>query len=272
MRTETLLGLWNLSGTAFRRKLSAREGRSLIKAAYKKGIRWFDSAYSYQEADSLLSAAMRELGALDWKVVEKVMPVPTLKKKAETSLSRLGRERLDILLLHWPTDKDLYKSLKELERLKGEGKAEEIGVSNFPASLLEKVLADFPIAYHERALSLAFSKDWQEEKAMPVKTIAYSPLASGLLAGKTREGLGYPDLSLVRERVPKPSVALSWVYGEKPWGVVSGFSSPGQLSILDEIEELPDQEELSVLSSKVSGMTACDNCFGHDWRTDAGTT
>lgn len=268
MRTETLLGLWNLSDGAFRRKLSPREGKALIRAAYRKGIRWFDSAYSYQDADSVLASAMRELGAEDWKVISKVMPVETMRRKTEAVLRRLGRDHVDILLIHWPTDRDLYRRLEELERLKEEGKAFEIGISNFPTELLRKVTRDFPLAYHQRALSLAFSKGWEEEKALPVRTIAYSPLASGVLCGKRREGLGYPELGKLSGI--SPSKALSWVYGEKPWGVVSGFSSPSQLSILDEITELPDQAELSMLSSGLEWES--DNVFNHSWRNDAGTT
>ena len=116
-----VMGLWNIGEGKFHRKLSAKEGKDLIKTAYRLGIRDFSSAYSYGDADSILSSAMKELRASDWKIYTKVMPVPTLRRKAETILRRLGRDHVDVLMLHWPAeDESLYRSLKELEKLKDE--------------------------------------------------------------------------------------------------------------------------------------------------------
>ena len=84
------MGLWNLSRTPFHRTLSSREGKDIIKEGYRRGIRYFDAAYSYGDAESLLSAAMRETGKDDWRVISKVMPVPTARRKAEATLRRLG--------------------------------------------------------------------------------------------------------------------------------------------------------------------------------------
>ena len=36
--------------------------KDIIKKAYKKGIRAFDTAFSYSGADSMLYSAMREMG------------------------------------------------------------------------------------------------------------------------------------------------------------------------------------------------------------------
>ena len=118
------MGLWNLSRTPFHRTLSSREGKDIIKEGYRRGIRYFDAAYSYGDAESLLSAAMRETGKDDWRVISKVMPVPTARRKAEATLRRLGRDHVDILLLHWPSDDEtLFPTLRTLEKLKEEGKA-----------------------------------------------------------------------------------------------------------------------------------------------------
>ena len=48
------MGLWNLSRTPFHRTLSSREGKDIIKEGYRRGIRYFDAAYSYGDAESLL--------------------------------------------------------------------------------------------------------------------------------------------------------------------------------------------------------------------------
>ena len=276
-----LMGLWNIGEGRFHAKLSARDGRSIIKAAYRKGIRDFSSAYSYNEADSILASAMNELHADDWRIYTKVMPVPTLPRKAETILRRLGRDSLDALMLHWPAEgENLYRSMKDLEKLHTSGKASSIGVSNFPLPLLQKVLNDFDISYHERPLSLIWKKDWAEEKQLGIKTLAYAPLGMGLLSGKYHkpddipddrrniEAASSPDLYRLADYLSGPEEALSWVYEEKPYGVISGFSSAADLSILDNIGRIPEERraELERLSDAVCSSFSCDNIFSHNWR------
>ena len=276
-----LMGLWNIGEGRFHRKLSAKEGRNLIKAAYRRGIRDFSSAYSYNEADSILASAMKELKADDWRIYTKVMPVPTMERKAETMLRRLGRDCLDVLMLHWPKEgESLYRSLRSLEKLTAEGKVKEIGVSNFPLPLLSSAAADFDIRYHERPLSLLWTKDWDEERLLGLRTLAYAPLGMGLLSGKYRSADDIPDERKMIKAVSSPSFseladylsgpeeALSWVYGERPYGIISGFSSENDLTILDSIGPIPDERKrkLMDLSHAVSCSFSCDNIFSHDWR------
>ena len=55
----------------------------MIKAAWRMGIRTFDTAFSYADADSILHRALKEINGTDAAVISKVMPVPTLRRKAE---------------------------------------------------------------------------------------------------------------------------------------------------------------------------------------------
>ena len=281
------MGLWNLSRTPFHRTLSSREGKDIIKEGYRRGIRYFDSAYSYGDAESLLSAAMRETGKDDWRVISKVMPVPTARRKAEATLRRLGREHVDILLLHWPSDDGtLFPALRTLEKLKEEGKAGAIGVSNFPLALLRRISSDFPVSFHERPLSLIWTRDWEEEKALGLNTLAYAPLGMGILSGKytmenapddsrsSLSALRSPLLPSLLEAIDNDAaIALSWVYGEKPFGVISGYSRKEDLDILDRIVKLPEnkREELRALAAAITAEERSDNIFSHNWRGDAYT-
>ena len=281
LKSETAMGLWNLSGGSFHETLEPRNGKNLIKAAYRTGIRLFDTAFSYKEASSMLSSSLNELKKDDVTIISKVMPVPTMRKKAEAELRRLGRDCFDILLLHWPTAQGLPSCLSELSKLKDEGKAKAIGVSNFPFELLQWASERFPIEFHERPLSLIWSREWQKEKELGLKTIAYSPLGMGILSGKYREKADIPDKrralpmvqteiidEILRRVYGKPEMALSWVYSEEPWAVVSGFSSPEHLSILRRITTLgkKEKEELDTLSEKLADEMECDNIFAHRWR------
>lgn len=277
-----IMGLWNMGDTPFHSPIPSKEAKNIIKKAYRMGIRTFDTAFSYGNADTLLYSAMRELGKDDWSVISKVMPVPTLRKKAEISLSRLHKDCFSVLLLHWPTeDESLYRSLKELESLLSEGKAEAIGISNFPLTLLKKVMHDFPLTYHERPLSLIWDKDYEEEKNTGIKILAYAPLGMGLLSGKysRKEDIADSRASLYAFSSPhmeelltllanKPSMALSWVYMKKPYGVVSGYGKVEELEILRNIKTIDNENfsHLSELSHKITSLASSDNIFAHNWK------
>lgn len=67
-----------------------------------------------------------------------------IRGSVKKSLSQLGTDHLDLLLLHWPYDfsKDtitLEDAWKVLEELKDEGVAKSIGVSNYRIQDLERV-------------------------------------------------------------------------------------------------------------------------------------
>ena len=228
----------------------------------------FDTAFSYNEADSLLYSAMKEAGKDDWSVISKIMPVPTFRKKAEISLSRLHRDSFSILLIHWPCEEEnLYKSLRELEKMKDEGKADAIGVSNFPYALLEKAARDFPIEYHERPLSLIWTKDYGKEKESGMKILAYSPLGMGILSGKYSSASSPYTEQLLEQLRNNPSIALSWTYMQRPFGVISGFSSEDDIDVLNKIKPLDEAlySTLSDLSAKITGTAFSDNLFAHRW-------
>lgn len=62
----------------------------------------------------------------------------------EASLKRLGLDHVDLLLIHWPCPaKDLYlDTWRALIRLREEGKALSIGVSNFQEPDLERIIGE----------------------------------------------------------------------------------------------------------------------------------
>lgn len=287
--SKRILGLWNMGDGSFHEKLSPRASKSLIKAALRNGITSFDTAYSYKEADSMLSSALKEAGCEreSIEIISKLMPIPTLEKKAETVLRRLNTDYIDIPLLHWPSDEEsVYAALRRLERLRDKGICNSIGVSNFPYKLLKKTAADFPISFHERPLSLIWNKEWKEEKALGLKTLAYAPLGLGLLTLKYRRREELTDsrkdlyvweckafdelLSYISAMPYRPeSIAMGWVEREAPYGIIQGASRPDQLSS-DRIE-LKDEEiaGLSEYADKITASSPSDNIFSHNYGTIA---
>lgn len=65
-------------------------------------------------------------------------------RAAESSLKRLRLTHVDLLLVHWPCpSKDLYlETWRALIRLKEDGKALSIGVSNFQEPHLERIIGE----------------------------------------------------------------------------------------------------------------------------------
>jgi 2,5-diketo-D-gluconate reductase B len=135
-----------------------------------------------------------------------------VERAAEESLERLGVDRLDLLLLHWPSPEvPLEETLKALTAVRDDGRTAHIGVSNFPAGLLEQALELAPVFCNQvechpfldqsRLLELAHAND--------VLTTAYSPLAHGKV----------PDddtLRRIGEAHGKTGgqVALRWLLGQ----------------------------------------------------------
>jgi 2,5-diketo-D-gluconate reductase A len=65
-------------------------------------------------------------------------------RAAEASLKRLGLDHVDLLLIHWPCPaKDRYlDTWRALIRLRDEGRALSIGVSNFQEPHLERIIGE----------------------------------------------------------------------------------------------------------------------------------
>ena len=287
--SKRVLGLWNMGEGLFHALLSPDESKDIIRAALDQGINAFDSAFSYKNADNYLSAVLKErrIERNSVEIISKVMAVPTLEKKADTSLKRLGTDYVDILLLHWPSDDaSIFESMKKLERIKHSGKALEIGVSNFPFELLAKTASDFDITYHERPLSVLWTKGWDEEKTLGLKTIAYSPLAMGILAKDESELKSVQDarkdLEIFSSRhtqnaitaigeladkygITRKDAAISWVYKEAPEYIAMGASRKEHL--LNNPVELSEEEMrmLSEIGAKIAAETVSDNIFSHSY-------
>src|SRR5690349_2051761 len=86
------------------------------------------------------TAEMYGMGAVEGRrdqvfLVSKVVPQNAsfagTVKSCESSLRRLGTDRLDCYLLHWPGPHPFGETLRAFEQLQQEGKIRSYGVSNF---------------------------------------------------------------------------------------------------------------------------------------------
>ncbi|RUX68593.1 aldo/keto reductase, partial [Mesorhizobium sp. M2A.F.Ca.ET.040.01.1.1] len=113
--------------------------RAAIAAAIDAGYRAFDTAQAYgNEADTGLALAesgiARDELCITTKVTVENFSRERFMPSVEQSLRDLRLDRVDILLLHWPTPGgDIKLSLELLQEAQERGFAGTIGVSNYTA-------------------------------------------------------------------------------------------------------------------------------------------
>lgn len=291
--SELGLGTLQAGDRSFFRNTDPNEYRKVLRAALKRGISHFDTAYTYREAETLLGALIKE-SKRDRETIyitDKIMPVPTLERKAETALKRLGTEYIDTLLIHWPTgdEKLVYDSLKILERLQERELVRRFGISNFPYDLLDKLSLDFEIRAYERPVSLLWTKDLFKDlelcKRRGIGLLGYSPLGMGVLLGKRDfddERRSLPCLTSQRlsplceeiERIAakrgttKANICLSWALSTEAEVVFAGASRIEQIPSRDDVIELDAEEKLSLelKANELSSSLPYDNLYGHQWK------
>lgn len=160
--------------------------------ALEVGYRHIDTAYLYHNERGVGEALRRsELDRDDVFVTTKVWNTDhgydqTLRA-FDKSTGLLGIDEVDLYLIHWPTPaRDVYlESWRALIRLREEGRARSIGVSNFHDAHLRKIIDETGVI---PALNQIELHPWLPQTELRdidarlgIKTEAWSPLGSGRL-------------------------------------------------------------------------------------------
>src|SRR3979409_486525 len=135
------LGTWEL-----RERTCAR----IVEQALRLGYRHIDTAQVY-ENEREVGEGLRASGGKrgDLFVTPKVWSTHfwpnDLEGSVKESLARLRLTEVDLLLLHWPNPQvPLADTLGALARVKQQGLARHIGVSNFTVALIDEAVAACP--------------------------------------------------------------------------------------------------------------------------------
>lgn len=117
--------------------------------ALRLGYRLVDGAAAYrneegQGAGLRASGLPRDEVFVTTKVWNSDQGFDKALRAAEASLARLGLDHVDLLLIHWPCpSRDLYTDTwRALIRLRDEGRARSIGVSNFNEPHLQRIIGE----------------------------------------------------------------------------------------------------------------------------------
>jgi len=170
-------------------------------------------------------------------LVSKVLPqnasrVGTITA-CERSLARLGTDRLDCYLLHWPGPHPLQDTIAAFQQLVRDGKILAWGVSNFDEDDLESVqmiagagqLTCDQVLYHlqQRAIEHAVMP-WCERHEVAV--VGYSPFGSGRFPGpRTKGGRVLREIAAAHGATPR-QVALRFLVRRPSTFTIPKSASP----------------------------------------------
>lgn len=193
-----VMGTWQ-AGKAMWTRIDDSAIQKALTAAFDSGITTFDTApaygngYSEQMVAKALGPMRREV-IYATKVFANNLAKEALINSCHQSLRNLKTDYIDLFQIHWPAGSfktkkvPVAESLGAMQQLKKEGKIRALGVSNFSAEQLKEAL-EFaqidsiqpPYSLFWRQFEADAGKVSQKEQ---VTTLAYSPMAQGILTGK----------------------------------------------------------------------------------------
>jgi 2,5-diketo-D-gluconate reductase B len=174
------LGTWDLRGRTCAR---------VVEQALRLGYRHLDTAELYENEREVgeglrASNVKREQAFITTKVWPSHFAPRELERAAKDSLVRLRLAEVDLLLLHWPNPNiPLSETLGALCKVKRDGLARHIGVSNFTVAMIEEAvgLTTEPLVCNqvEMHVFLDQSKVIAASRKHDMAVVAYSPIARG---------------------------------------------------------------------------------------------
>lgn len=215
-------------------ELTGPEGQSAIEEAIAMGYRQIDTAIRYGN-EVEVGRAIRASGVprdemfVTTKIWFNDLAPDTVHQRVGESLDRLGLDRVDLLLVHWPSKEiPLGETLAAYAEEKARGRTRLIGVSNFTLALLDEALevhkADLfcnQVEYHP---FLAQDKLLARMRAADMLLNAYQPIARGAVF---RSEL----LQQIGARYGKSAgqVTLRWLVQQDRVGAIPRSSNPANM-------------------------------------------
>ncbi|MDE2611919.1 MAG: aldo/keto reductase [Burkholderiales bacterium] len=233
------LGSW----VTYHNQVDTKSAVEMMAAAYDAGVNFFDNAEAYAggKSEEVMGAALKTLGwpRLNYLVSTKffwglerggeaVNRKDTLNRKyllqaIDGSLARMGLEHIDFVYCHRPDPSTpVEETAQAMHDIIRQGKALYWGTSEWPA---DAVRAAWQIAdrhgwhkpqmeqpqyhlFHRRRVETEYARLY-EECGLGLTT--WSPLASGLLSGKYRDGIpagsrgALPNMAFLHEGLTHPA-------------------------------------------------------------------
>jgi len=291
-----ILGCGNFGGIGsapafFERGETLEEALELMDAAWEAGITWFDTADAYGggRSETYIGEWIRTRRPEALRLTTKTFnpmaegedrglaPARVLRQ-IETSLRRLGVERVDLYLAHaWDDDVPVAEFAGVCDELVAAGKIGAYGLSNVAVAQLRQALAAGRFAAVQNSYSLLDRE--VENEVLPlcaehgVWFQVHSPLMGGWLTGKYRRDAPAPEgsrmtlrsgpyehlrndvvynaLKALQRRGDPTTLAFAWLLSDQRVSVVLGPRRPEHLQpALAALEAPLTPEERKALSDE----------------------
>ena len=201
-------------------QMAEDDTRNLVLAALEEGYRHVDTASAYGNERGV-GEAVRESGLsraelfVTSKLANMAHGYDSALKAFDETMGQLGLETLDLYLIHWPVPAaDRYvDTWRALERLQAEGRIRAIGVSNFQAEHLQRLLDETEIVPAVNQIELHPYLQQRPLRRLHdelgIVTEAWSPLA---MAGSMLSDDVLVEVAAKHSRTPA-QVVLRWHIG-----------------------------------------------------------
>ena len=196
-------GSWAIGGADWQFSWGPQDDNDSIAAIHKAlevGMNWIDTAavYGLGHSEEVVARALKTAPhrpyvftkcGLVWDEKREVNnSLQQIRREAEDSLRRLQVEAIDLYQIHWPKpDEEIEEAWGVMADLQKQGKVRWIGVSNFSAEQMRRVMGIAPITSNQppysmlnRAIEASVLPFCQENG---IGVINYAPMHSGLLTG-----------------------------------------------------------------------------------------
>ncbi len=268
-----ILGCGNFGGIGsapafFEQGDTLEQALELMDAAWEAGVTWFDTADAYGggRSETYIGEWIRSRRPEGLRITTKTfnpmdegqdhgLAPDRVRRQIDTSLARLGVERVDLYLAHAPDPDVPYAELAGVfEELVAAGKVGAYGLSNVDGTQLRAALDAGSFAAVQDSYSLL---DREAEEVLPLCAEhglwfqVHSPLMGGWLTGKYRRDAPAPEgsrmtlrsgpyehlrtdavydaLEALERRGDPATLALAWLLADERVSVVLGPRRPEHL-------------------------------------------
>jgi aryl-alcohol dehydrogenase-like predicted oxidoreductase len=269
-----ILGCGNFGGVGstpatFEKGETLTQALELMDAAWEAGIDWFDTADAYGGGRSEtyigewirsrrpdgLRLTTKTFNPMDEGEDHGLAPL-RIRRQIDTSLARLGVERVDLYLAHaWDPDVPVAEVAGVFDELVAAGKIGAYGLSNVEGVQLREALAAGSFGAVQDSYSLLDRE--VEDEVLPLCAEhglwfqVHSPLMGGWLTGKYRRDAPAPEgsrmtlrpgpyeylrneavydaLEGLERRGDPTTLAYAWLLGDERLSVVIGPRRPAHL-------------------------------------------